>query len=382
MDPFSEFFPFAVGKVEAMVFRVPIAQAVETSFGIMRDRPALLVRVEDRDGAFGWGEVWCNFPTVGAEHRARVVENCVAPLLLGRSWDHPAQAFEELTRRLRILGIQCGEPGTMAQTIAGIDIALWDLTARRLGKPLWKVLGGSTNQVSGYASGINPTQPEKLAALKFEEGFRAFKLKVGFGPERDEANLTALRRLLGPDIPLMIDANQAWTPDDVEAMTHGLIVQKPIWLEEPIAADFPLADWERVAKNCPIPLAAGENIRGVEGFAAAIESGALAVIQSDLGKWGGFSGCLRVGRMATAHGKMFCPHWLGGGIGLAASMHLKAAVGAPGYVEVDANDNPLREQAMKDFPKIKDGVFTLSELPGLGVTPCLKTLRPFLVKHN
>ena len=125
-----------------MVFRVPIATPVVTSFGTMTDRPALVVRIEDADGAVGWGEVWCNFPNVGAEHRARMLENYVAPLLLARAWPDPMAAFSELTARLHVLGLQCGEPGTIAQIIAGADIALWDLTGKLLGKPLWKLLGG------------------------------------------------------------------------------------------------------------------------------------------------------------------------------------------------------------------------------------------------
>ena len=83
----------------------------------------------------------------------------------------------------------------MAQAIAGADMALWDLVGQRLQQPLWRLLGG-TDRVETYASGLSPTQPEKLAAAKRDEGFRAFKLKVGFGVERDLANLRALRDLL------------------------------------------------------------------------------------------------------------------------------------------------------------------------------------------
>ena len=107
-----------------MVFRVPIDEPVQTSLGIMYDRPAVLVRVEDSEGAVGWGEIWCNFPGVGAEHRARVLESAIAPILLEWEWKTPEHAFRELSRRLHILGIQCGEPGTIAQAIAGADIAL------------------------------------------------------------------------------------------------------------------------------------------------------------------------------------------------------------------------------------------------------------------
>src|SRR5690554_4321268 len=102
MISLSELGLIRVAKIDTLVYRAPITDPVQTSFGIMHDRPAVLIRIEDDAGAVGWGEVWCNFPGVGAEHRARVVDSCIAPILQERSWSHPTQAFEELTRRLHV----------------------------------------------------------------------------------------------------------------------------------------------------------------------------------------------------------------------------------------------------------------------------------------
>lgn len=373
--------PIKLVKVEALVFRAPIAEPVRTSFGIMVDRPAVLVRIEDSDGVIGWGEIWCNFPGVGAEHRARVLESCIAPILLEKEWQDPLEAFVVLESRMRILAIQSGEPGTLAQAIAGADIALWDLIGKRLGQPLWRLLGGS-NRIQTYASGLNPISPEILAAAKLAEGYRAFKLKVGFGTKRDIGNLRTLRDLLGAATPLMVDANQAWTYDEAVEMSRQLSEFELLWLEEPIPADSPLQAWQSLAKLSPIPLAGGENLRGDEAFATAISSGAFAVIQPDIGKWGGFSGCLPVAKRAIEHGRMFCPHWLGGGIGLVASMHLKAASGGEGYVEVDSNQNPLRDLLATPAPRLDNGVITLSERPGLGVEPNFDAVKEFRRPHQ
>lgn len=381
MITLPELSPIRVAKAEAFVFRAPVTQPVETSFGIMHDRPAVLVRVEDDEGVAGWGEIWCNFPGVGAEHRARMLESCVAPILKERAWPHPSQAFHELTRRLHVLGLQAGEPGTIAQIIAGADIAMWDLAARRLGQPLWKLLGGR-REIKVYASGLSPTEPERLAAQKRDEGYRAFKLKVGFGVERDLANLRALRSMFGEDTTLMVDANQAWDPETALAMSDRLAECKPAWLEEPIQADHGLDRWRQLAAASKIPLAAGENMRGEAEFAEAIASGAFAVMQPDLGKWGGLSGCIPVGQRVLADHRLFCPHWLGGGVGLVASMHLKAIVGGPGYVEVDSNPNPLRDLLAGDLVRPVEGGVALPESPGLGVVPDLQAIRGFLVTHK
>ena len=380
MDIHFDFRPIRLKTAQASVYRIPIDEPVQTSFGVMHDRPAVVVRLEDSEGLTAWGEIWCNFPSVGAEHRARLFNSTVAPILLEQAWDSPQAAFKILSTRLHILGIQCGEPGTIAQAIAGADIALWDLFAKKSGQALWKLFGGSPN-ISTYASGLSPTHPEKLAQQKWDEGYRAFKLKVGFGTDRDFKNLETLRNIFGDDIKLMVDANQAWSSENAAQNIQHLSSFNPFWVEEPLPADCAIQDWNMLAKAVsPIQLAAGENMRGQIQFHEAINSGAFAVIQPDLGKWGGFSGCIPIGRSSNLHNKLYCPHWLGGGIGLMASMHLKAAVGGAGFVEVDSNPNPLRELLANPLPKITNGEVGLSDLPGLGIEPDLEALKPFLIK--
>ncbi|MCE7529228.1 mandelate racemase/muconate lactonizing enzyme family protein [Polynucleobacter sp. IMCC 29146] len=373
--------PIDLVKAHAIVYRAPIAEPVQTSFGLMHNRPALVLMLEDRDGNLGWGEIWCNFPTVGAEHRARLFEAAAAPLLLSKTWASPEQVFSSLTTDLHILSLQSGEPGPIAQVIAGIDMALWDLIGKKLQQPLWQIFNGSPT-VQVYASGINPRNPEKITAQKWAEGYRAFKLKIGFDPQSDLANLANLRALLGADTPLMLDANQAWTPAEASECIQQLAAYKPFWIEEPIAADSALSVWQELAKHSPIPLAAGENMRGMLEFTNAIESKAFAILQPDMGKWGGFSAGVALGQAIVKSKNMFCPHWLGGGIGLIASMHLKASANTFGFVEVDANPNPLRELLAPQLPKLDQGCITLNALPGLGITPDLAALKEFQVPHH
>ena len=364
----------AIRRVAAHVFRWPVETPVRTSFGVMHDRPMVLVEVEAADGLVGWGEVWCNFPAVGAEHRARLLESVFAPLLAGRDGAEPAALFAELSAKTAVLAIQAGEPGPVAQCIAGIDIALWDLAARRAGKPLWRLLGGREATIGVYASGLNPDAPEELAAAKRAEGFTAFKLKVGFGAERDVANLRALRETLGGAARLMVDANQGWSYEEAAAMLPRLEPFALDWLEEPMRADIALDAWRSLASHSTVKLAGGENLAGDAGFDAAIESRAFGVMQPDIAKWGGFSGCLGVARRIRAAGLRFCPHYLGGGVGLLASAHLLAAAGGDGILEIDANPNPLRTATCGPVACVREGRVTLSEDPGLGFVPDLGAL--------
>ncbi|MDN5926797.1 MAG: mandelate racemase/muconate lactonizing enzyme family protein [Hyphomicrobiales bacterium] len=369
-----------VARIEPLVYRVPVETPVATSFGIMRDRPALFIHVLDEDGAEGWGEVWCNFPSVGAEHRARLVAETLAPMIVGKDWNDPAEIYRHLTARTEVLAIQSGEHGPLAQAIAGIDQALWDLFARRAGMPLYRYLGGAhARTVPVYASGINADEPEKLTARKLEEGYRRFKLKVGFGRDKDLRNLRALREILGDETPIMIDANQAWDRETATEMALACAAFAPAWLEEPMRADTPAGKWAELSRRSPIPLAAGENIRGAANFESAVASMGLRYLQPDIGKWGGLTGCLPICRKTLASGLVYCPHWLGGGIGLVASLHLLAAVGGSGALEVDANPNPLREAHLDQLGPIENGRIGIPQGAGLGVAARMEEMARYSV---
>lgn len=366
-----------IAALECWVLRAPIIAPLANAFGAMSNRPALWLRLSASDGAYGWGEVFSNFPTVGAEHRARLLESIFVPLLSQAPCDNAAETRAMLEARTRRMAIQCGEPGPFAQIIGGIDQALWDMSARRAGEPLWRHLGGARATVRVYASGLGPDDVGRTALAKQAQGFRAFKLKVGFSRERDRANAAELRRALGAAATLMFDANQAWTPEQAAAEIEWLAPFGPHWIEEPIAADESEEAWRELAARTGAALAAGENLRGLQAFGAAIDAGYLRFIQPDVGKWGGISGCREVARHAAAKGIALCPHWLAGGVGLAASMHLLAAHGGEGYAEVDANPNPLREEV---FPlRVEDGVAALPDAPGIGVEPDLARLKRYLV---
>lgn len=368
----------ALKRIEAFVYRYPVETPVRTSFGTMHERPAVFVRVEDDDGAEGWGEVWCNFPDVGAEHRARLVESVFASLLEGCDPSDPTHVTEDLTRRTAVLAIQSGEHGPINQCIAGIDIALWDLAARRASQPLWRMLGGTNPLIRVYASGINPLGADRTAVACRHQGYRAFKLKVGFGDDNDIANLRAMRAALGAEATMMVDANQAWDLATATRMGERMEEFDLAWLEEPLRADRPWSEWKSLASACALPLAGGENLAGLPAFDEAIQANAFRVIQPDVAKWGGISGCLEVARRALRAGHRYCPHYLGGGLGLLASAHLLAAAGGDGMLEVDANHNPLRTLTCGPVASVKDGHVTLDEGPGLGTPPDHALLRDFL----
>ena len=112
-----------IRRVDCYALSRAVDAPVVTAFGTYHDRPVVLVRIEDRDGAFGRGEVWRNFPNFGAEHRARLLETLVAPRTVNRSFESPESAFVALTAESRVQTLRSDEPGAVAQCMAGIDIA-------------------------------------------------------------------------------------------------------------------------------------------------------------------------------------------------------------------------------------------------------------------
>jgi len=364
-------FDFRIRAFAVAVRRTPVATPVRTSFGVMRDRPAVFLRVTDEAGRHGYGEVWCNFPTVAAEHRARLAGEVVGPLLADLQPQADGEVYARLMERLHVLAIQSGEWGPLRQVSAGFDAAVHDLAARRAGLPLYRFLGGEAARprIAAYASGIGPETPAATARAAARAGHRAFKVKVGFGRQTDLASLEAMRDAIGPDATLMGDANQGWTIEDALALGSEYAAFGLAWLEEPLRADRPVEEWCRLASGLPFPLAAGENINALADFEAMMEAGAVGYVQPDLAKWGGVSGCLDVARRARRRGLVYCPHFLGAGVGLVASAHVLAAQGGDGLLEMDVNPNPLRDDLTAALLAVEDGTVTLRDEPGLGLTP-------------
>ena len=132
-----------------------------------------------------------------------------------------------------------------------------------------------------------------------------------------------------------------------------------------------------MAQQSPIHLAAGENICTEHAYESHLETGALGFYQPDVAKWGGVSGCLAVGQEATARGATYCPHFMGTAVGLAASIHLLAAVGGEGFVELDANENPLRTALCDLDLSVENGRVQVPGGAGIGIEPDATELRRY-----
>lgn len=367
-----------ISRIQTHLFRVPLKTPVVLSFGTMLARWALLISIEDDDGRVGWGEIWCNFPDCGALHRERLIHQIFVPLLKDAPFHQPEELSAVLRAKTRILKIQTAEIGPIEQCIAGLDCALWDLYARQLEKPLYRLLGGKSHRVKTYASGINPGGVGATIQAAKHQGYSRFKVKVGFGYDTDLKTLTEARQAAG-QLKLACDANQAWELQEAQRHISAFDAFGLSWVEEPLAADRPLEDWQAITGSTSIRIAVGENLNSDEQFISVITRSGVRVIQPDLAKWGGITGCRRVAAVAQENQISYYPHYLGAAVGLIASAHLLAATNPDGLLEVDVNENPLRTSLLDQLFTHKDGVLDLNDLPGLGFTPNLEVIERYRV---
>ena len=273
------------------------------------------------------------------------------------------------------------------------EVAVWDLVARSLGEPLWRLLGGRSERIMAYASSGELVAPEerarRVAALR-DAGVRAVKLRFHHDDWREDVRvLEAVRHVVGSDVELMVDANHGWRmagdrsrPWDVATAIQCARALEPLgvyWLEEPLPT-HDVEGYARLRRGTSLRLAAGEMVRGLHEARDLVLRGGVDVVQPDVVLAGGLGGCRRIAALADLCGRAYSPHTWSNGLGLIANLHLALAVSTCPYLEVPL-DPPAWTPARRDWllggPAIEiaaDGTVAPPDGPGLGVTPDLDAL--------
>lgn len=360
-----------ITDVEAIVLRQP---AVDEGIadGSQDD---LLVLVHTDEGLTGIGEV-DSAPEVAAAlirgEGSHAVAVGLRELLLG---EDPLD-IERLWRKMYRGTIYVGRRGITIHAISGIDIALWDLKGKALGKPVCELIGEPRrDRVRAYASRLMPDTPEEthdaVAELR-EQGFTAVKL--GWGPlgrdgDHDLALASAAREGGGDGIDVLIDAGLGYG-SDVERATYvarGLEELGVGWLEEPFEPDEYEA-YAALADSVELPIAAGEQDATRWGFRELVERGHVDIVQPDVTRCGGITELLRIADLAAAHGIPTVPHAWKSGIIKAASLHVNAVLPEALYQEYCVAGTPINtELTVQRLPVEADGAVAVPTGPGLGV---------------
>ena len=353
--------------IEVYPIRARGGVSPKMALGAMPTRPALLVRVADTSGCFGWGEVWANFPPRANLHKAHIIEDVVAPRLKGRHFVDPREVEDALRADLSLFFLHVGQLQVFEHILAGIDTALWDLALRNAGQSFSEFMGLETPRARSYATSINAEDLERLIPYHADLGQTHFKLKVGFAEHGTAGIVERAARLCPHGTRLMVDSNQSWTLSEAQSALRAIEEFDPFFAEEPLRADAPPREWETLAAATDIPLAGGENIYGIDDFLAMTRLG-MQILQPDVAKWGGISGALALAD-AVPDGIQIWPHFMGTAVGQVAALSVSAAIGKSSACEVDVNPNPLRTELCGDALAITDGHIALPEATGLVEPP-------------
>jgi D-galactarolactone cycloisomerase len=339
-----------------------------TPGGSWSRRDAVVVRVSTDEGLTGWGATY-------AHELPSSIEGWIKPQLIGKD---PFD-LEQHARIFRNAGSGWG-----------VEIALWDIIGKATGQPLYKLWGGAKDRVPGYASCVELRSGERRAedaAARRSEGWRAIKLRIHDWAIRDDvAQVEAVRKAMGDDFTILVDANQAqqpgtaqpeegpvWTYERALQTARELQQLGVFWLEEPLSR----YDFEGLSRLCAavdMYIAGGENNRGLHEYRWLVEQNVYDVIQPESMVSETMSSLRKVCALAELHRKLVAPHHGGGGIGLAAHLHLACGVPNSTYFEMLCEppamttddfqwylQEPLRVDA--------EGNIVAPSGPGLGVEP-------------
>jgi L-alanine-DL-glutamate epimerase-like enolase superfamily enzyme len=347
-----------IRDIETGHYRIPLPVTLsDSTHGEIGAFELITVRVRDADGAEGIGYTY----TVGRNGGAiaDILRREITELAMRREADDTEGIWQHVWWGLHY----GGRGGASVLALSALDIALWDLKARRASLPLWRLLGGFDPRVPCYAGGIDlDLSVEDLLRQTNEnlkKGFRAIKMKVG-RPElaADVARVKAMRGHLGQGFPLMADANMKWTVEEAIRAARALRDCDLTWLEEPTIPDD-IAGHVRILAQGGVPIAAGENLRTLWEFKNYIAAGAVSYPEPDVTNCGGVTVFMKIAHLSEAFNLPVTSHGAHD-----VTVHLLAA--CPNRSWLEAHGFGL-DRYIADPLALENGMALAPSRPGHGV---------------
>lgn len=353
-----------IQSVSVCIARVPLDAVTSFATRTVSSRDYCLVKMRSTDGVEGIG--FCYVGSAGGNIAKVAVEELLAKKLIGEN----SLRVEGLWQDMYSESLLQGRSGSVMRGISILDTALWDLNARAAKLPLHQYLGAYlAGSVPAYASGgyyLAGKTPKMLGqemAAYVKAGFNAVKMKVGrLSPREEEARIKAAREAVGPDVHLMLDANNAWS-DVPTALTYMRRYERydPYWIEEPFGPDD-IDSHARLAELTPVVVATGEIAYGRWYHKELLDKRGAEILQTDACVCGGITEWRRIAATAASYGVTVSPHWFHD-----VHAHLVAATPNARYVEFFPDDQVLNFRRLIDNQlKHRNGNLILHQAPGLG----------------
>ncbi len=376
-----------ITSIKSHVLRYELDKELGYSQQYYKHRTAHLVEVETDEGITGWGE--CFGPGNIALANKYVVEKVIQPLIKG---DDPLNK-EYIWHKVYNLLRDSGQKGMPIQALSGIDIALWDILAKKANLPLYQLLGGKTNNkipVYGYGMMLQKKPVEELCELFKneanqikEKNFKAMKMKIGMGPKKDLKLVSAVRDAIGSEFKLMVDANHAYNKNDALYVGRGLDEMNIYWFEEPVAPED-YDGYKELKKKIKTNIAGGEAEFTKYGWNQLIKNNCIDIAQPEVCGLGGITEYLKVSALAQSNFIPIVNHVWGSALSVAVNLHLLTSLpDMPGglfptksMLEFDTTEKnifitDLAEEkfSILDQVKNKNGFASPLENIGIGINP-------------
>jgi len=361
--------------VQAYPVSFPLEEPARDATGVWDSWNTVIVKITTSDGTCGYGEIG-PIHGGGIPIFKAIVEHKLRGMIIGENPFDRERLYEKM------LGsgtgaYALGQKGAVVSAVAGIDIALWDVVGKILQTPVYNLLGGAVHpRIPAYASGffgkngraLTPSECAEEAKRYGDQGFHGVKMKVGFGRHDDLKNLEAVRNAIGPDMGIMVDANQSYSYHDVLKIADELAAFDLTFLEEPL----PINDLDGMAslvRSVATPIAAGENYYTRYEFRELFAKRAVNIVQPDIIHAGGIAETKIIASMASAYNIPLAPH-IHATIGVPASIHLLTSSSnalAAEYI-TSGGSYKLRRELIGDCCLVDaDGFVPVPEEPGLGI---------------
>lgn len=368
-----------IRKITTFILHVPVTKQVigDSTHNITHwGMPGLII--ETTCGLKGYGYTGTHADIACDRIITSIINEVFVPMLIGED----PQAVHHLQHKLLYssTNIWLGRAGLMQMALSAIDIALWDLKAKKAQQPLWQLFGASPSaKVAAYNTDcgwlVRNTQDlvDDCKKMIFDDGFNAIKMKIGKpDPREDLQRIGAVRAAIGDHVDLMVDVNGKWDIAIAKQYVRYLADFNIKWLEEPLWHDD-VTNHQRLAQHSNTPIALGELLYHIDAFRSFVLAGAVDYLQPDATRCGGLTAAWEIADLAKAFNLPVTPHH---GDMMQAQLHLVMAHPACSLLEYI----PWALDCFVDPVKVNAGFYSIPENPGAGTTLRLDALEKFCVK--